>query len=78
MIKHTYCKYSYKEQMRAVEIVNDMLQTFRCKDENDHNYSLATISIDKNYNFTHAVEWIEDNKKESFRKFMTGEEEYES
>ena len=75
MIGHTYCKYSYKEQMRAVEIVNDMLQTFRCKDENDSNYSLASISIDKNYNFTHSVEWVEDGEKETFREFMIGEEE---
>ena len=74
MIGHTYCKYSYKEQMRAVEIVNDMLQTFICKDENDPRYSLASISIDKNYRFTHSVEWVEDGEKESFREFMRGDE----
>ena len=74
MIGHTYCKYSYKEQMRAVEIVNDMIQTFICEDENDPMYRLASISIDKNYNFTHSVEWVEDGEKESFRKFMRGDE----
>jgi hypothetical protein len=73
MIGHTYCKYSYKEQMKAVEIVNDMLKTFICEDENDSNYRLATISIDKDYRFTHSVEWIEDDEeKESFKDFMRG------
>ena len=73
MIGHTYCKYSYKEQMKAVEIVNDMLQTFVCEDENDPMYRLASISIDKDYRFTHSVEWFEDGEKESFKDFMRGD-----
>ena len=62
MIGHTYCRYSYKEQMKAVEIVNDMIQTFICEDENDPMYRLASISIDKNYRFTHAVEWADGRR----------------
>ena len=73
MIRHTNCKYSLKEQMKAVEIVNDMLQTFICEDENDSMYGLASISIDKDYNFTHSVEWIDDNEKERFEDFMWGD-----
>lgn len=74
MIGHTYCKYSIKEQMKAVEIVNDMIKTFICIDENDPMYCLASITIDKNYNFSHSVEWIEDEEKEDFGKFMRGDE----
>ena len=73
MIRHTNCKYSLKEQMKAVEIVNDMLQTFICEDENDWMYGLASISIDKDYRFTHSVELIDDNEKESFKDFMWGD-----